>query len=63
MKNVKGWFLPEHDTHYEPMMKEYDGKWEYQKDTRDYSLSFVKNWGIALEEVISAINQKIYVKV
>lgn len=49
MKNVKGWFLPEHDTHYEPMMKEYDGKWEYQKDTRDFSLSFVKNWGIALD--------------
>ena len=49
MKDVKGWQLPEWDNHYEKMLKEYNGKWEYQKDTRDFSLGFVKNWGIALD--------------
>ena len=49
MKNVKGWQLPEWDNHYETMVKEYNGKWEYQKDTRDFSLGFVKNWNIALD--------------
>ena len=49
MKNVKGWQLPEWDNHYEKMLKEYNGKWEYQKDTRDFSLGFVKNWNIALD--------------
>ena len=49
MKQIKGWYLPEWDNHYDPMLKEYNGKWEYQKDTRDYSLSFVKNWNLALD--------------
>ncbi len=49
MKDVKGWQLPEWDNHYEKMLKEYDGKWEYQKPQRDYSLSFVKNWNVALD--------------
>ena len=30
MKDVKGWQLPEWDNHYEKMLKEFDGKWEYQ---------------------------------
>ena len=42
LKQVKGWYMPEWDNHYEPMMKQYGDKWEYQKDTRDYSMSFVK---------------------
>lgn len=49
MKNVKGWFMPEWDNHYLKMMKEYDGKFEYQKDTRDYSLRYVKNFNFALD--------------
>jgi len=46
---VKGWYLPDWDNHYEKMLKEYNGKWEYQKDTRDYALGFVKNFRTALD--------------
>ena len=42
MKDVKGWQLPDWDDHYEKMLMEYNGKWEYQKETRDFSLGFVK---------------------
>ena len=49
LKIVKGWYLPDYDTHYEPMLKEVNGKWEYQPDTREYSLKFVKNWNLALD--------------
>ncbi len=44
MNVIKGWHLPDWDTHYEGMLKEYDGKWEYQKDTRDFSLAYVKDF-------------------
>ena len=49
MKDLKGWFVPEWDNHYEPMLREYNGKWEYQKEQRDYALSFVKKWDLALD--------------
>jgi len=49
IKLLKGWHMPEYDTHYEKMMKEIDGKWEYQADTRKFALSFVKNWNLALD--------------
>ena len=49
MKDVKGWQLPDWDDHYEKMLMEYNGKWEYQKETRDFSLGFVKAWNIALD--------------
>lgn len=49
LKKVKGWSMPEWDNHYEPMMKQYGEKWEYQKDTRDYSLGFVKRNRVALD--------------
>jgi FkbM family methyltransferase len=49
MKDLYGWFIPDWDTHYKPMMRDYDGKWEYQKEQRDYALSFVKNYNLALD--------------
>ena len=44
MNLIKGWHLPDWDRHYEGMLKEYNGKWEYQKDTRDFSLAYVKDF-------------------
>ena len=46
---IKGWYLPDWDNHYEGMLKEYNGKFEYQQPQREYALSFVKNWNIALD--------------
>ena len=44
MNLIKGWHLPDWDTHYEGMLKEINGKWEYQHDTRDFSLSHCNNF-------------------
>ena len=49
MKSVKGWQLPDWDNHYEGMLKEFNGKFEYQKPQRDYSLSFCKEFNVALD--------------
>ena len=49
MKNVKGWQLPDWDNHYEGMLKEFNGKFEYQKPQRDYSLGFCKEFNVALD--------------
>ena len=49
MKNVKGWWLPEWDNHFEKMMLPVGNDWAYQQESRDYALSFVKNWNIALD--------------
>jgi FkbM family methyltransferase len=44
MNLIKGWHLPDWDTHYEHTLKEHKGKWEYQKDTRDFSLEHCNNF-------------------
>ena len=49
MKDVRGWWLPDWDNHYEKMLTEYNGNWVYQQESRDFALSFVKNWNIALD--------------
>lgn len=49
LKEIKGWYMPQWDNHYEPMMKQYGDKWEYQKDTRDYSLGYVKRNRVAID--------------
>ena len=49
MKNIKGWQLPNWDNHYEAMLTEHNGTWLYQKEQRDFALSFVKDWNFALD--------------
>jgi FkbM family methyltransferase len=49
MKNIKGWQLPNWDNHYEAMLTEHNGIWHYQKEQRDFALSFVKDWNFALD--------------
>jgi len=49
MKNIKGWQLPNWDNHYEAMLTEHNGTWHYQKEQRDFALSFVKDWNFALD--------------
>jgi FkbM family methyltransferase len=44
MKNVKGWYLPDWDNHFETQLKEKNNKWEYQQPQRDYALSFIKQF-------------------
>jgi len=44
IKNVKGWYLPDWDTHFEKMLKEIDNKYEYQYEQRKYALSWVKDF-------------------
>ena len=51
MKDVRGWFLPEFDTHFQDfLIRGRNHSWEYQEDTRHYALSFVKDFNsIALD--------------
>ena len=49
MKNVKGWFLPDYDTHFDSMLKEINGEFTYQQSHRDYVLSFVDNFYFAID--------------
>lgn len=44
MKNIKGWYLPDWDKHFEPMLREFNGNFEYQYNQRQYSLEWVKNF-------------------
>jgi FkbM family methyltransferase len=44
IKNVKGWYLPDWDTHFEKMLKLIDDKYEYQYEQRKYALSWVKDF-------------------
>ena len=55
MKNIKGWHLPEWDTHFEKMLKEVNGKYEYQDAQRQYALSYVKNFNLNAIDVGSNI--------
>ena len=49
MKNVKGWWLPDYDTHFDSMLKEVEGEFAYQKEHRDYVLSWVKDFDVAID--------------
>ena len=49
MKLIKTWWLPDWDTHYDTHIVDHYGNFEYQKEQRDYSLSFVKKLGLALD--------------
>jgi FkbM family methyltransferase len=55
MKNVKGWQLPEWDTHFEKMLKEVNGKYEYQYAQRQYALSYVNNFNLNALDIGSNI--------
>ena len=44
MKKVKGWYLPEWDTHFENFLQLKNNKWEYQQLQREYALSFIKEF-------------------
>jgi len=44
MKNIKEWYLPDWDTHFEKMLQLHNGKFEYQQRQRDYAFSQVKNF-------------------
>jgi len=44
MKNIKDWYLPDWDTHFEKMLQLHNGKFEYQQRQRDYAFSQVINF-------------------
>jgi len=44
MKNIKGWYLPDWDTHFEKMLQLHNGNFEYQQQQRDYAFSQVTNF-------------------
>jgi FkbM family methyltransferase len=44
MKNIKDWYLPDWDTHFEKMLQLHNGKFEYQQRQRDYAFSQVTNF-------------------
>ena len=49
LKIVKGWYLPDYDTHFESMLKEVNGEFTYQQSHRDYVLEFVDKFDIAID--------------
>ena len=49
MKDVKGWFLPDYDTHFDSMLKEINGEFTYQQSHRDYVLSKVDKFDVAID--------------
>ncbi|QOI69151.1 putative methyltransferase [Pelagibacter phage Mosig EXVC030M] len=49
MKQVKGWWLPDWDNHYDTAMTNVGDTWVYQQEQRDYALSYVKNFNLALD--------------
>lgn len=49
MKLVKGWYLPDYDKHFEPILKEVNGEFTYQQTHRDYVLSFVDKFDVAID--------------
>ena len=46
---TKGWYLPDYDTHFESMLKEVNGEFTYQQSHRDYVLSFVDEFDVAID--------------
>jgi FkbM family methyltransferase len=55
IKNVKGWYLPEWDKHFEKMLRVIDNKYEYQYEQRKYALSWVKDFNCNALDVGSNI--------
>ena len=49
IKNVKGWYLPCWDNHFDFFMVPKKDQWTYQKPKRDFVLSFVNLWNYALD--------------
>ena len=49
IKKVKGWYLPDYDTHFESMLIEVDGEYTYQQSHRDFVLSHVKKFDVAID--------------
>lgn len=49
MKTVKGWSLPDYDTHFDGMLVEVNGEFTYQQSHRDYVLHFVDNFDFAID--------------
>jgi len=49
MKNVKGWWLPDYDTHFISMLKEVNGEFTYQQSHRDYVLGFINNFDVVID--------------
>ena len=49
LKIVKGWYLPDYDTHFESMLKEVNGEFTYQQSHRDYVLEFVDKFEVAID--------------
>lgn len=50
MKLEKTWWLPEWDTHYKDHLhQDHNGNFQYQKEQRDFSTSFCKKLGLALD--------------
>ena len=45
MKNVKGWWLPEYDTHFEKFI--HGG--QYQEHSRNYSLQYTDSFDLAID--------------
>lgn len=48
MQNIKGWFLPDIDTHFKTSVDNYPNT-NYQQKTIDVALSFVKNFNLCID--------------
>ena len=46
---IKGWYLPSYDTHFENMLKKNKDEYAYQKPHRDYVLSHVDKFDVAID--------------
>lgn len=49
MKEVKSWWMPDWDTHFEDHLKKENTKYTYQQMQRDYALSYCEKHDIALD--------------
>lgn len=49
IKLVKGWYLPDYDTHFESMLIEVNGEYTYQQSHRDFVLSHVDKFDVAID--------------
>ena len=49
MKNVKGWYLPDGDTHFQSMLKKVNDEFTYQQSHRDFVLNYVDKFDVAID--------------
>ena len=49
LKLVRGWYLPDYDTHFESMLIEVNGEYTYQQSHRDFVLSHVDKFDVAID--------------